>query len=58
MSKVYHQNFSDESTPGGCQNPKYFETLKAYITKTIRDKLMKIGMLREQGGVLSDSMKF
>ncbi len=47
MSKVYHQNFSDGSTPVGCQNPKYFETLKAYITKTVRDKLMKIGMLRD-----------
>jgi hypothetical protein len=51
VSKVYHQNFSDGSFPGGCQNPKYFETLKAYSTKTVRDRLMKIGMLRDNNVV-------
>jgi len=47
VSCVYHQNFSSGSAPGGCQNPKNLETLKAYSTKTVKDKLMIFGILRD-----------
>ncbi len=47
VSKVYHQNFFHRYTTEAGQNPKKSETLKAYSTKTVGYKLMKITMLRD-----------
>jgi len=47
VSCVYHQNFSSGSAPGGCQDPKNLETLKVFSTKTVKDKLMIFGIVRD-----------
>jgi len=51
FGKVYQQNISYESATGGCQNLKNPKTVNAYNSLTLKYKLMRFGMLRDDNVV-------